>query len=243
MYGSGLKGLSRKRKNKKLMMRQLGLPISLDSKLLLSNFLGDKNQSLLTFIDVLFGNNDSSVVFISGANSSGKTHVLQGCVFKALNLGLSAMYVDIKQTLPAGFLNTLSDFDWVCVDNIDQLDDTQQQELFDLYNQIKHTNTKLVASALVLPSELELLKDLKTRLSLSVVFSLEQLTDLEKIELIKLKMKDKNLDIDEKVYTYLFKVYSRDLTTILLAIDRLDQESLQQKSVISIPFTKKILNI
>jgi DnaA family protein len=137
----------------------------------------------------------------------------------------------------------LSDYDWVFVDNIDQLDVTQQQELFDLYNQIKGTSTKLIVSALVLPGELELLKDLKTRLSLAVIFSLEQLTDIEKIELIKLKMKDKNLDIDEKVYAYLFKYFSRDLTMVLSALDRLDQESLRQKSVISIPFSKKILDI
>jgi DnaA family protein len=101
----------------------------------------------------------------------------------------------------------------------------------------------LIVSALVLPGELELLKDLKTRLSLAVIFSLEQLTDIEKIELIKLKMKDKNLDIDEKVYAYLFKYFSRDLTMVLSALDRLDQESLRQKSVISIPFSKKILDI
>ncbi|HIB28795.1 MAG TPA: DnaA regulatory inactivator Hda [Candidatus Thioglobus sp.] len=224
-------------------MKQLGLPISLDSKLLLSNFFGDKNQSLLSFIETLFTGKDSSIVFISGANSSGKTHVLQGCAFKALDQGLTAMYVDVKQELPNRFLNTLSDYDWVFVDNIDQLDVTQQQELFDLYNQIKGTSTKLIVSALVLPGELELLKDLKTRLSLAVIFSLEQLTDIEKIELIKLKMKDKNLDIDEKVYAYLFKYFSRDLTMVLSALDRLDQESLRQKSVISIPFSKKILDI
>jgi len=214
-------------------MKQLGLPISLDSKLLLSNFFGDKNQSLLSFIETLFTGKDSSIVFISGVNSSGKTHVLQGCAFKALDQGLTAMYVDVKQELPNRFLNTLSDYDWVFVDNIDQLDVTQQQELFDLYNQIKGTSTKLIVSALVLPGELELLKDLKTR----------QLTDIEKIELIKLKMKDKNLDIDEKVYAYLFKYFSRDLTMVLSALDRLDQESLRQKSVISIPFSKKILDI
>ncbi len=229
------------RKETAITMKQLGLPISLDSKLLLSNFFG--NQPLLSFIEVLFARDESSIVFITGANSSGKTHILQGCIFEALNRGLTALYVDAKQTLPAEFLNTLAQFDWVCVDNISQLDANQQQELFDLYNQIKHTNTKLIVAASVLPDELVLLKDLKTRLSLAVVFSLEQLTDLAKIELINLKMKDKNLNIDEKVCTYLFKYFSRDLTIVLSAIDQLDQESLRQKRAISIPFAKKILDI
>ena len=224
-------------------MKQLGLPISLDSKMLLSNFSEQNNQPLLAFIDTLFTQDDSSVLFIAGGRSSGKTHLLQGCVFRALDQNMNAVYLDIKQMLPEGFLSTLSGYDWVCIDNIDQLNSIQQQELFDLYNQIKHTKTKLVVSALALPSELELLKDLKTRLSLAVVFSLEQLADLEKIELIKLKMKDKNLDIDEKVYSYLFKHFSRDLSTVLLAMNQLDEESLRKKRAISIPFAKKILGI
>ncbi|MDG2395519.1 DnaA/Hda family protein [Candidatus Thioglobus sp.] len=224
-------------------MQQLGLPISLDVKMLLSNFLGANNQSLIGFIDKLFTKKDSSVLFVSGGYSSGKTHLLQGCIFKALEQDLNAVYIDIKQTLPEGFLCALSDYDWVCVDNIDCLDSIQQQELFDLYNQIKHTKTKLIVSSSILPSELSLLQDLKTRLSLAVIYVLEQLTDREKIALIELKMKDKNLEIDEKVYVYLFKYFSRDLTTILSAIDYLDQESLQQRSAISIPFAKKMLQI
>jgi DnaA family protein len=182
-------------------------------------------------------------LFISGEYSSGKTHLLQGCIFSALDKNLKAIYVDIKQELPVGFLNILADYDWVCIDNIDQLNATQQQELFNLYNQIKHTKTKLIISAKVLPNELIALKDLKTRLSLAVVYVIYQLTDVEKIMAIKLKMQDKNLNIDEKVYAYLFKHFSRDLSVILVAIDKLDKKSLQQKSVISIPFAKKILAI
>ncbi|MDC9727492.1 MAG: DnaA regulatory inactivator Hda [Candidatus Thioglobus sp.] len=224
-------------------MQQLGLPISLDSKMRLSNFLGDENQQLLAFISNLFGEESSAVLFVSGERSSGKTHLLQGCVFDALARNLSAVYLDIEQALPADFINTLSEYEWVCVDNIDQLNTAQEQELFDLYNQIKHTKTKLVVSAPKPPSELNLLKDLKTRLSLAVSYSLGQLTDLEKIASIKLKMQDKNLDIDDKVYAYLFNYVSRDLNVVLTVIDQLDQASLQQKNAISIPFVKKTLNI
>ena len=224
-------------------MKQLGLPISLDSKMLLSNFSVKQNQALLTFIDTLFSQNGSSVMFVYGDRSSGKTHLLQGCIFKALEQNLKAVYIDIKQALPSDFLNTLSDYDWVCVDNIDQLSVIQQQELFDLYNQIKHTNTKLIVSAPLMPGELTLLTDLKTRLSLAVVYRLEQPDDQEKIVLIQRKMQDKNLEIDDKVYAYLFKVFSRDLSVVLSAIDQLDRESLRQKSPISIPFVKKVLKI
>ncbi len=94
-----------------------------------------------------------------------------------------------------------------------------------------------------MPGELTLLTDLKTRLSLAVVYRLEQPDDQEKIVLIQRKMQDKNLEIDDKIYAYLFKVFSRDLSVVLSAIDQLDRESLRQKSPISIPFVKKVLKI
>ena len=221
----------------------MGLPISLDAKLLLNNFIGDKNQQVLKAVQQLFSQKNSAVLFIAGESSSGKTHLLQGCTFAALEQELSAVYIDIKQELPEGLLSSLSAMDWVCIDNIEALNTVQQQELFDLYNQIKQTNTKLVVATNNLPNELDLLKDLKTRLSLAIVLTLEVLDDAQKINIIKTKMLDKNINIDDKIYAYLFKHLSRDLNDVLKAIEQLDQASLQQKNAISIPFVKQVLKI
>lgn len=224
-------------------MKQLGLPISLNSKMLLGNFVGENNQQLLSFIQGLNSSKDAAVVFISGAKSTGKTHVLQGCTLAAMDAQLESVYIDAEQDLPEGVINALSDYNWVCIDNIESLDTVQQQELFDLYNQSRQSGTKIVVSASKLPSELDILKDLKTRLSLAYTFTLELLSDGEKIEIIHRQMMDKNINIDIKVYEYLLKYFSRDLSDILEAINLTDKHSLQQKKPISIPFVKKILNI
>jgi DnaA family protein len=47
---------------------------------------------------------------------------------------LNAVYIDLKEECPAGLIAQLSEVDWVCIDNIEDASDTQQQELFDLYN-------------------------------------------------------------------------------------------------------------
>ncbi len=224
-------------------MKQLGLPISLNSKMLLSNFVGKHNQQLLSFVQDLKHNKDAAVIFIFGAKSTGKTHILQGCTLAAMNAQLDAIYIDAEQELPSGIISTLSDLHWVCIDNIESLDSTGQQELFDLYNQSKQSGTNIIVSASGLPSELDILKDLKTRLSLAYTFTLEPLDDGEKIEIIHKQMMDKNININIKVYEYLFKHFSRDLSDILEAINLTDECSLQQKKPISIPFVKKILNI
>lgn len=222
-------------------MKQLGLPVLLHTKMRLHNFIGDKNTQILTFIDTLFIDTNSSIVMVSSDKSSGKTHLLQGCTFAAMDKQFSAVYIDIKEELPEGFIAQLSEVDWVCIDNIEDISDTQQQELFDLYNQIKYTKTKLIVSAQNLPMELDLLKDLKTRLSLAVNFTLENLSDEQKRTILKNKMTDKNIHVDNKIYTYLFKYYSRDLSKLLSAIEQLDEVSLQKKTGITIPLIKQVL--
>ncbi|BAS67402.1 DnaA regulatory inactivator Hda [Bathymodiolus septemdierum thioautotrophic gill symbiont] len=224
-------------------MKQLGLPVLLNAKMQLSNFIGDKNKQILTFIETLFLDNNSNVVMISGSKSTGKTHLLQACTFAAMNKQLNAIYIDIKEELPEGFIVNLSDIDWVCIDNIDVADSVQQQQLFDLYNQIKQTQVKLIVSAKNLPNQLNLLKDLKTRLSLAMNFTLEVLSDEQKTVILQGKVTDKNIRIDTKIYTYLFKHYSRDLSDLMSAINRLDEISLQKKTKITIPLVKEVLDL
>lgn len=224
-------------------MNQLGLPFTLNAKMLWRNFSGSKNQQIIDFLTNLFSQSSASVVYVYGDKSSGKTHLLQGCAFEALERSLSVVYLDFAQEMPDGILNGLEDNDWVCIDNADCLDENQQQELFDLYNRATHTSVKLIVSGPTLPGELILLKDLKTRLSLTTIFCLESLDDKSKKDIIQQQMNERNLKIDRKIYDYLFKYYSRDLTDLLIAINQLDEASLQQKNKITIPLIKQILDI
>ena len=224
-------------------MNQLGLPFALNAKMLWRNFIGDKNQQILEFLSGLFAQQSSSVVYVYGAQSSGKTHLLQGCAFKALEKSLKVAYIDFKQDMPSRVLDNLEDNDWVCIDNVDSLEEDQQQELFDLYNRASNTSVKLIISGKTLPSELNLFKDLKTRLSLATIFCLETLDDHSKKRIIQQQMDERNLKIDHKIYDYLFKHYSRDLADLLNAINQLDKASLQQKNSITIPLVKQVLDI
>ena len=224
-------------------MNQLGLPFALNAKMLWRNFIGDKNQQILEFLSGLFARQSSSVVYVYGAQSSGKTHLLQGCAFKALEKSLKVAYIDFKQDMPSRVLDNLEDNDWVCIDNVDSLEEDQQQELFDLYNRASNTSVKLIISGKTLPSELNLFKDLKTRLSLATIFCLETLDDHSKKSIIQQQMDERNLKIDHKIYDYLFKHYSRDLADLLNAINQLDKASLQQKNSITIPLVKQVLDI
>ena len=73
-------------------MNQLGLPISLNSKMLLNNFIG--NNELINYINSLSFNNEASEIYVYGEEGLGKTHLLQGAVLSALNDGeLSLIHI------------------------------------------------------------------------------------------------------------------------------------------------------
>jgi len=222
-------------------MNQLGLPISLDSKMLLDNFLG--NKQLLKFITEIYVDKTSAEIYVYGASGLGKTHLLQGAALKALSEQQSAMYIDCFNPLPEHVLESIEQLNWISIDNIDVINNNQQDLFFDLYNRAKQAKVTMLISGSGLPSKLGVMKDLKTRLGLATIFQLEELDDELTMSVLNNQMIDRNLSIDSKIYEYLFKYYSRDVKILLSAMDELDKASLQAKQNITIPFVKNILRL
>ena len=156
-------------------MNQLGLPISLDSKTLLDNFLG--NKQLLDFIAQLYVDKSSGEIYVYGSTGLGKTHLLQGATLRALSDQQSAMYIDCDNSLPEHVLESIEQLNWISIDNIDAINDNQQDLFFDLYNRAKQAKVSMIISGSDLPSELGVMKDLKTRFSLATIFRLQPLDD------------------------------------------------------------------
>jgi DnaA-homolog protein len=118
-----------------------------------------------------------------------------------------------------------------------------QEVFFDLYNRARQTQIFILVSGDSLPSDLEVMKDIKTRLSLAAVYKLEELDDELIMSVIDSQMSQRNLSVNSNVYEYLFKNYSRDLKVLLSTLNDLDMASLQSKKPISIPFVKKFLEL
>ena len=222
-------------------MNQLGLPITLDSKMLLENLLG--NQQILDFINQLYSQERSVEIYVYGEPGRGKTHLLQGAISRALAKKKNGMYLDCKEPMPEHVVDYIEQLDWIGIDNVNQIDSQQQHLFFDLYNRAKIAEVSMLVSGPKPPSSLSIMKDLKTRLGLATVFELEELNDDLTKEVLKNQMSERNLTIESKVYEYLFKHYSRNVNILISAISRLDQASLQSKQGITIPFVKKTLNL
>jgi len=222
-------------------MNQLGLPISLDSKMLLDNFIA--NSELVNLIHQLFQDKKASEIYVYGLTGQGKTHVLQGVVLKALANDKNAIYIDCIDSFPEHLLDFIDQLSFISLDNVDLISKENQEIFFDLYNRARQAGVVILVSGSSLPADLTVMKDLKTRLSLAAVFKLEALNDELTMDVLNKQMNDKNLTIDSKIYEYLFKNYSRDLNTLVSAMNQLDKASLQSKKAISIPFVKTVLKL
>ena len=222
-------------------MNQLGLPISLDSKMLLDNFIA--NSELLNLIHQLFQDKKASEIYVYGLTGQGKTHVLQGVVLKALASDKNAIYIDCIDSFPEHLLDFIDQLSFISLDNVDLISKENQEIFFDLYNRARQAGVVILVSGSSLPVDLTVMKDLKTRLSLAAVYKLEALNDELTMEVLNKQMNDRNLTIDSKIYEYLFKNYSRDLNTLVSAMNQLDKASLQSKKAISIPFVKTVLQL
>ena len=222
-------------------MNQLGLPILLDSKMLLDNFIA--NSELLNLIHQLFQDKKASEIYVYGLTGQGKTHVLQGVVLKALANDKNAIYIDCIDSFPEHLLDFIDQLSFISLDNVDLISKENQEIFFDLYNRARQAGVVILVSGSSLPADLTVMKDLKTRLSLAAVFKLEALNDELTMDVLNKQMNDKNLTIDSKIYEYLFKNYSRDLNTLVSAMNQLDKASLQSKKAISIPFVKTVLKL
>ena len=222
-------------------MNQLGLPILLDSKMLLDNFIA--NSELVNLIHQLFQDKKASEIYVYGLTGQGKTHVLQGVVLKALASDKNAIYIDCIDSFPEHLLDFIDQLSFISLDNVDLICKENQEIFFDLYNRARQAGVVILVSGSSLPADLTVMKDLKTRLSLAAVYKLEALNDELTIEVLNKQMNDRNLTIDSKIYEYLFKNYSRDLNTLVSAMNQLDKASLQSKKAISIPFVKTVLQL
>jgi DnaA-homolog protein len=222
-------------------MNQLGLPISLNTSMLLENFVA--NHELLRSINQLFLDEDSSEVFIYGNSGQGKTHILQGAVLKALEMDKNAVYIDCSESFPEHILDLVNQLDFISFDNVHLISSKNQEVFFDLYNRARQTQVFILVGADSLPSDLEVMRDIKTRLSLAAVYKLEELNDELIMSVIDSQMSQRNLSVNSNVYEYLFKNYSRDLKLLLSTLNDLDKASLQSKKPISIPFVKKFLEL
>ncbi|WP_438863732.1 DnaA regulatory inactivator Hda [Neptunicella sp.] len=232
------------------MNTQLSLPVQLPDDETFGNFIVGSNALLVAQLMALFDPSVDSpmITYISGESGVGKSHLLYSVCAEADQQGKWISYIDLQQIdlWSIDVLVGLEQCDYICVDNVHALKGHRdwQVALFDLINRVKEIDhARLVITGIAGPGQMELeLPDLQSRLAWGVSFVLQRLNDEDCIHMLVKRAGMRGINLPDEVGLYLLNRSKRDTKSLMKALNRLDQLSLQQQRKLTIPFVKQALD-
>ncbi|GLX80103.1 DnaA regulatory inactivator Hda [Thalassotalea insulae] len=184
--------------------------------------------------------------YLFGLTGVGKSHLLHASCAYAQELGLSSVCLSFSelQQLSVAVLDGLETIDVICLDDVQLIADNAQwqQAVFDLFNRVFEHNKKIIITGDKSVNQLGLtLPDLGSRLSWGLVEQLKPLSDEEKLTAIQFRAQQRGLLLSEEVARFLLTRLSREMNSLLDALDKLDKASIREQRRITIPFIKQVL--
>ena len=238
------------------MNDQLTLDVNLRADESFENFVMGENQQL---VEVLKGNSGlGKGVFLWGATGLGKSHLLNAlCQHRQQQFPEQRVaYIPLggEISFPADSLLGLEACQLVAIDNIDAVlvesdptrnvseTDEWQRALFHLINRLHDQQATLVVTSSKALKHIEVsLPDLASRLANLTLFELRPLNDEQCLVALAQGALQRGIKLEAEVLNYVAQRGPRDMGKLMDLLERLDQESLKAKRVITIPFIKQFV--
>ncbi|MCG8394721.1 MAG: DnaA regulatory inactivator Hda [Pseudomonadales bacterium] len=227
------------------MSAQLPLALQLREGNDLSNFrVGDNGATVAGVREVVQGGDRQA--FIWGQPGQGKSHLLEGAVRLAQELGYSACLLPAEELLPLvpEVLESMEQFDLLAVDDCQCFAGhaAWEEGLFHLYNRLMAQGGRLLVTANAGPAAIDLmLPDLATRLAAGPVYRLRDLEDADLENLLMERGRARGLKVEQEVAHYIVMRSERSPAALMTLLDRLDRMALAQQRSVTIPFVKNAL--
>lgn len=229
-------------------MQQLPLPIRLDARTTLDNYIAGANLEVVDCLRGLLGRSPEIQVFIWSRTGRGKTHLLQALCHAAGEKKRPAAYLPLQQ-LPHADPEILANLDQlrlVCVDDVEKVCGRPEwaEALFHLINRCRANSCPLVFTAAQSPQSMPVaLPDLASRFLWGQVFHLKPLEDGDLTRFLSERSVERGLDMPDEAMRYLMQRSRRDVGELLKQMDALDEAALVHKRRITLPFAREILNL
>jgi DnaA family protein len=195
-------------------VKQLALGISPPPQPSLDNFIPGRNAELLARLRELHaGRVQESIVYLWGPAGSGRSHLLRATARHGLRIA----------------------------DDVEQLDEPAQIELFNAINQARESGGAVLAAGHAPPAQLALRDDLRSRLGWGLVYQLQPLTDDERMLYLRSEADRRGMHLADDVIAYLLTRLRRDLPSLSAVLDRLDRVSLELQRPVTLPLARDIL--
>jgi DnaA family protein len=99
----------------------------------------------------------------------------------------------------------------------------------------------VLAAGMLPPADLKLRDDLRSRLGWGHVYALQVLNDTERRAVLRSEADARGLFLSDEVMSYMLSRFSRDLSSLMILLDHLDQFALETKRAMTIPLIKSML--
>ena len=227
---------------------QLPLPLARFERIDFELFQTRTNLDAVASLRQTAMGESSRNIYLWGQSGTGKSHLLQAACTLASDCGRPVAYIPLTQLseLTPEMLTGLAQYQLVCVDDLDFIQDIPKWELalFSLFNEMRARQTPLLFTAAKSPKGLDItMPDLKSRLAWDLVYHLTPVDDTVLAAALKLRARARMFDLPDEVVEFLVKRVARDTHTLFDVLNRLDDASLQSKRKLTIPFVKSTLGL
>ncbi len=221
-------------------MEQLVLELAPPPEPTLDNFHAGGNAAVLgTLRAALRGEQQGGerILYLWGPAGCGKSHLLRAMASAASAQGKPALY------LCAPAIELPQDAQFLALDEVHRIEAAAQIAVFDAYNRLRASQSVVLAAGNLPPADLPLREDLRTRVASGVVMQVRPLSEDEKRTVLEAHAKHLGLELAPGILSYLLAHFSRDLGSLVAAIDALDRYSLQTRRAITLPLLRKTIKL
>lgn len=185
-------------------------------------------------------------LFLWGSSSVGKSHLSQAACQLAAENQRAVAYLPMTElvNLSAEVFDGLEQMSLICLDDVQLIVGNAEWEeaLFHFYNRVRDAGGVLLVTANMAPSALAVtLPDLQSRLSWGPVLQLSELDDDGKISALQLRAQGRGFELPNEVAQFLIRRSVRDMASLFLLLDKLDEASLVQQRKLTIPFVRNLI--
>ena len=225
-------------------MKQMALDIGLHTTPTLDSFFAGPNSAALQHLRLWTTSQMPSPVptYLWGESGSGKSHLLRAVQTELSSSGVSVGWLDADQNERVNF-----DESWTAVlmDDVHLYNLEQQQLAFNWFvNALTPKSGSprwVLAAGMLPPADLKLRDDLRSRLGWGHVYGLQVLSDTERRAVLRSEADARGLFLSDEVMSYMLSRFSRDLSSLMILLDHLDQFALETKRAMTIPLIKSML--
>lgn len=225
---------------------QLALRVGLRDGPSFGNFIPGPNEEVVRAVRRLVANEGERVAYLWGARGTGKTHVLAASCRQASSRQGEVAYLPLskKSELMTDACEGLERLTLVCIDDADAVagDRLWEEAVFYLYERTEHSGTRLLFAARSTPRSAGfVLPDLTSRLGRGLMLRLRPLDDAAKSLALQCRARNRGFALPDEVISFLLRRYPRDTHSLFELLERVDNLTLSEKRVVTIPFVKRLL--